>query len=93
MVTLVWSTETVFRSFQRRSGQGQVKKGHIFKFINVDKKGINLDQFRLRNLMVSFVFAYDPQKLQKIAFEKNDVINGYAFGDKNTPFGGQKLSY
>ena len=43
MVTLVWSSETVFRSFQRRSGQGQVKKGQIFKFINVDKKGINLD--------------------------------------------------
>ena len=52
-----WSSETVFRSFQRRSGQGQVKKGQIFKIINVDKKGINLDQFRLRNLMVSFVFA------------------------------------
>ena len=29
MVTLVWSSETVFRSFQRRSGQGQVKKGQI----------------------------------------------------------------
>ena len=53
----------------------------------MDKKGINLDQFRLRNLMVSFVFAYDPQKLQKSHFKKNDVINGYAFGDKNTPFG------
>ena len=65
MVTLVWSSEAVFRSFQRRSGQGQVKKGQIFKFINVDKKGIYLDQFWLRNLMVSFVFAYDPQKLQK----------------------------
>ena len=93
MVTLVWSSETVFRSFQRRSGQGQVKKGQIFKFINVGKKGINLDQFRLRNLMVSFVFACDPQKLQKSHLKKNCVINGYAFGDENTPFGGQKLSY
>ena len=45
MVTLVWSSETVFRSFQRRSGQGQVKKGQIFNFINVDKKGIYLDLF------------------------------------------------
>ena len=62
MVTLVWSSEAVFRSFQRRSGKGQVKKGQIFKFINVEKKGIYLDQFWLRNLMVSFVFAYDPQK-------------------------------
>ena len=70
MVTLVWSPEAVFRSFQRRSGQGQVKKSQIFKFINVDKKGIYLDQFWLRNLMVSFVFAYVPQKLQKIAYEK-----------------------
>ena len=70
MVTLVWSSETVFRSFQRRSGQGQVKKGQIFKFINVDKKGINLDQFRLRNLMVSFCFCVRPPEFTKIAFEK-----------------------
>ena len=40
--------------------------------------------------MVSFVFAYDPQKLQK-SHLKNDVIIGYDFGDKNTPFGGQKI--
>ena len=60
MATLVWTSEAVFRSFQRRSGQGQVKKGQIFTFINVDKKGIYLDQFWLRNLMMSFVFAYDP---------------------------------
>ena len=90
MITLVWSSEALFRSFQRRSGQGQVKKGEIFKFINVDKKGIYLDQFWLRNLMVSFVFAYDPYKLQK-SHLKNDVINGYDNGDKNTPFGGSKI--
>ena len=70
MATLVWLSEAVFRSFQRRSGQGQVKKGQIFKFLKVDKKGICLDQFWLRSLMGSFVFAYDPQKVQKIAFEK-----------------------
>ena len=72
MVTLVWSSEALFRSFQRRSGQGQVKKGQIFKFLNVDKKGIYLDQFWLRNLMVSFVFAYDQktQKLQKSHLKK-----------------------
>ena len=70
MVTLVWSSEAVFRSFQRRSGQGQVKKGQIFKFINVDKKGIYLDQFWLRNLMVSFVFCVRPPEVTKIAFEK-----------------------
>ena len=92
MVTLVRSSDAVFRSFQRRSGQGQVKKGQIFKFTNVDKKGIYLDQFWLRNLMVSFVFAYDPQKLQKLHL-KNDVINRYDIGDKNTSFGGHKLSY
>ena len=57
MATLVWSSEAVFRSFQRRSGQGQVKKGQILKCINVDKTGIYLDQYWLRNLMVSFVFA------------------------------------
>ena len=60
MVTLVWSPEALFRSFQQRSAQGQVKKVQNFKFINVDKKGIYLDQFWLRNQMVSFVFAYDP---------------------------------
>ena len=38
MVTLVLSSEALFRSFQRRSGQGQVKKGQIFTFLNVDKK-------------------------------------------------------
>ena len=62
MVTLVWSSEALFRSFQRRSGQGHIKKGQIFKFIKVDKKDIYLDQFWLRNLMVSFVFAYHLQK-------------------------------
>ena len=70
MATLIWSSEAVFRSFQRKSGQGQVKKGQIFKFINVNKKGIYVDQFWLRNLMVSFVFAYDPQKLQKSHWKK-----------------------
>ena len=70
MATLFWSSEAVLRSFQRRSGQGQVKKGQIFKIINVDKKGIYLDQFWLRDLMVSFVFAYDPQKLQKSHLKK-----------------------
>ena len=70
MVTLVWSSEALFRSFQRRSDQGQVKKRQIFKCINVDKEGIYLDQFWLRNLIVSFVFAYDPQKLQKSHLKK-----------------------
>ena len=70
MVTLVWSSEAVFRSFQRRSDQGQVKKGQIFNFINMNKKGIYPDQFWLRNLMMSFVFAYDPQKLQKSHLKK-----------------------
>ena len=42
--------------------------------------------------MVSFVSAYDPRNLQK-SHAKNDVINGYDFGDKNTPFAGQKVSY
>ena len=70
MVTLVWSSEAVFRSVQGREGQGQVKKGQNFKFINVHKKGIYLDQFWLRNLMMSFVFAFDPQKLQKLHLKK-----------------------
>ena len=64
MVTLVWSSKTVFRSFQRRSGQGQVKKGKIFKFINVDKNDIFIDQFDSGIYWCHF-FAYDPQKLQK----------------------------
>ena len=64
MVTLVWSSEAIFRSFHRRSGQGQIKNAKFFNFISVDKKGVYLDQFLLRNLRVSF-FTYDPQKLQK----------------------------
>ena len=51
-----------------RSTSGQ--KGQIFKFINVDKKAIYHDQFWLRNLMVSFVFAYGPQKLEKSHLQK-----------------------
>ena len=86
---VVWDR---FQKFLAKVRSKKVKKGQIFKFIDVYKKGINLDQFRLRNLMVSFVFAYDPQKLQK-SHLKNYVIIGYAFGDKNTSFGGQKLSY
>ena len=42
--------------------------------------------------MVSFGFAYGPQKLQK-SHLKNAVITRYDFGDENTPFGGQKLNY
>ena len=38
-------------------------------------------------------FCVRPPEVTKIAFEKKYVIIGYAFGDKNTPFGGQKLSY
>ena len=45
-----------------------------------------LDQFWLRNLMVSFVLAYDPQKLQK-SHLKNDVLKGYDFGYKNSIWG------
>ena len=86
MVTLVWSSEALFKSFQQRLGQGQVKKG-----LNVDKKGIYLDQFWLRNLMVLF-FSTTPRSY-KNRICKNDVIIGYDYGDKNTPFGGQKLSY
>ena len=72
MVTLVWSSEAVFRSFQRRSGQGQVKKGQLFKFINVDKKGIHLDQFWLLAQESNGVicFCVRPPEVTKIAFEK-----------------------
>ena len=57
MVTLVWSSEALFKlSAKVRSRSGQ--KGQIVKFIHVDKKGVYLDQFWLRNLMVSFVFAF-----------------------------------
>ena len=54
----------------------------------MDKEGIYLNQFWLSNLMVSFVFAYDPPKLQKNRI-KNDVINGYDFGDKTLHLGVQ----
>ena len=54
------ASEAVFRSFQRRSGQGQVKKGQIFKFINVDKKGIYLDQFWLTESNGVICFCVRP---------------------------------
>ena len=40
--------------------------------------------------MVTFVFAYDPQNLQKSYLKKNDVINGYDFGDKKKLHSGDK---
>ena len=55
------------KSFQRRPGQCQVKK-YIFLIFKCGQKVLFL--FLLRNLMVSFVFAYDTRKLQKITFEK-----------------------
>ena len=66
--------------------EAQVKKGQIFKFVNMDKKGAYLDQFLLRNLIVSFVFTYNPHKLQKSQL-KSDVIHWFNFRDKNSPFG------
>ena len=53
MVTLVWSYEAIFKSFQRRSGQGPAKK---YQILNIHKKvPTYLDQFFLRNPMVSIV--------------------------------------
>ena len=38
MALFVLSSEAIFISFKRRSGQGQVKKGQILNLINLDKK-------------------------------------------------------
>ena len=53
MVALVGRLRPVLEFFS----EGHVKKGHIFKFMTVDKKSVYFDQFWLRNLMVLFVFA------------------------------------
>ena len=42
--------------------------------------------------MVSFFLRTTPRSYKNRIW-KNDVINRYDFGDKNTPFGGKKLSY
>ena len=67
MVTLVWSSEAFFRSFQRSSGQGQVKKGQIFKVINVDKKVSILTSFGSESNGV-ICFCVGPPEVTKIAF-------------------------
>ena len=87
MLTLVSSSQAIFRNFQWRSGQGRIKN-QSFKFINVDKTGVYVDQFLLRNLIVSFIFTYDPRKFKKNRIWKSDDINWYDFGDKNSAFGG-----
>ena len=60
MVTLVWSSEALLR---------------ILCAVNVLKMwfykcDVYVDQLLLWNLMMSFLFTYDPQKLKKIVFEK-----------------------
>ena len=53
-----------------RSRSGQ-KSLFFFKFMHADKKGVYLDQFLLRNIMVSIAFTYDATpKSYKNAFEK-----------------------
>ena len=80
------------KSFQRRSVQGLRQKGQIFKFIYVNKKYVYLDQFLLRNLMVSFVFTHDHQKVQKMHVKK--WRNKLAwFSKQKQPIWGLKLSY
>ena len=68
MITLLWSYETIFRSFQRRSGQGQ-KNGQIFKLINVDKKAAILTSFCQESNGV-ICFYLRPPEVTKIVFEK-----------------------
>ena len=43
--------------------------------------------------MVSFLFTYDPQKLQKNAFEKVTSKIDMILKTKTAHFGGSKLSY
>ena len=54
---IVWSHSW---KLKWRSGQGQVKKR--LKFANFNQKGLDLDQFLLRNTMFSFSFTRDPKK-------------------------------
>ena len=61
------------RPFLEVFSEGQVKvrlKRSNFQIYKCGQKVIYHDQFKLRNLMVSFVFTYDPQKLQKSHLKK-----------------------
>ena len=57
----------------------------------MDKSGQKkvLDQFLLRNLMVSFVSFRGTSRNSTNRICNNDVINWYDFGDKNSPLGGK----
>ena len=57
------------------------------------KCDVYVDQLLLWNLMVSFLFTYDPQKLKKIVFEKVTSKIGMILKTKTAHFGGYKLSY
>ena len=65
---------TLIFKFDLRSGQVQVKKGHILKVYIAFSKHIYLVQFCLMIQKMSFVLSYDNEKFQKSSFKKSDVI-------------------
>ena len=71
--------------------QDQVTKGQILKLPNLDKKGMNQDQYLVRNPIVSFVFARDYYKSQKMHLNTN-VINLHGFWGEKLPILGLKLT-
>ena len=58
MVLFVLS-ENISNRLQWKSGHGRLKNGQILKLKNVNKKGVFLVQFNLKNAMVSFVPLWD----------------------------------
>ena len=48
--------------------QDKGKKGKIFNFINVHKKGVYQMQLKLRKLMVFFILLCDIRNMLKYAF-------------------------
>ena len=57
------------------------------------KCDVYVDQLLLWNLMVSFLFTYDPQKSQENALEKVTSKIDMILKTKTAHFGGYKLSY
>ena len=62
---LVWSYDATLRSFQRKSGQDQVKKGQIFEFIYVDKKDAYLEPAFAQESNGVICFYVQPPKVAK----------------------------
>ena len=82
------------RPFSEVFSEGQVKvrsKRSNFQIYNCGQTRYQSSPVSAQESNGVICFCVRPPEVTKIAFERDYVIIGYAFGDKNTPFGGQRI--